>query len=109
MDCGSDSNVAGSSNTHQTKGDVVLDRFQPVFVLSARTVKRMKRLETLIMKGAIIHQCIDCGYQTGNKYCLVQHSRTHAAEKPFSCDLCHKKFSWHTSLVQHDRLPLVIL
>ena len=93
---------AGSSGVGLTKGDdVTLEMFCPVFVFTLQKVKRLQRLEKLRLKGATIHDCEHCDYQTGRKGDLHQHTKTHTGEKPYGCRLCALRFSQKSSVTQH--------
>ena len=76
-------------------------------VVSNRTVRELKRVEPR-------HQCLDCGYVASYKSQLVDHSRSHSGDRPFSCELCDQKFShkghvhvahiiYHQLSLQRDR------
>ena len=37
------------------------------------------------------YQCTFCGKKFGQKVNLKNHERIHTGERPFECDICHKK------------------
>ena len=81
--------------------DSLLEKFLPVFVFSARTVKQMKKLESQRLQSHTAHKCSQCDYQARSTAILVVHIRTHTGEKPFQCKLCQNKFSQKSSLTRH--------
>ena len=72
---------AGSSGLGQEENVITLEMFCPVFVLTVRKIKRIRRVAALRSHGVVIHQCESCDYETESKQRLVQHVRTHTGEK----------------------------
>ena len=83
----------GKSSVIQSEGGEMLENFQPVFIVSARNVKRMIQLNNLI--------CSQCDFQGISRSHLLLHTRKHTGEKPFQCELCQKKFSRKSTLKTH--------
>lgn len=47
--------------------------------------------------------CDQCGREFAHYSSLTRHKRaTHSGKRPFSCDICHRKFSIKQYLVQHE-------
>lgn len=54
---------------------------------------------------AKIYQCDfpGCGYISNRNYTIQQHKKTtHSNERPFKCQICHRRFKRKQSLTQHE-------
>ena len=96
---------AGSSRGTASDAEL-LKRFQPVFVLSVKEVKRLKRKEKDALRRERniregVHSCALCPYKGGSRSELTTHHRTHTGEKSYQCDQCQFSASQKCALDKH--------
>ncbi len=48
-------------------------------------------------------KCDQCSFQTAHKRSLTRHKLIHNQDKPYLCNICHKKFSSINVLEQHSK------
>eukprot|EP01083_Nonionella_stella_P246573 855869_1 len=49
------------------------------------------------------HQCDQCEYSTPDSKRLKKHKQIHSGEKPFECNVCHKRFRLWTYVLTHKQ------
>ncbi|KAA3674951.1 uncharacterized protein DEA37_0006962, partial [Paragonimus westermani] len=49
-------------------------------------------------------QCGDCGKRFSRPWLRDIHHRTHTGEKPYTCEICHRRFADRSNMRAHQRV-----
>lgn len=92
------------SHNKPYKCKVCNDRFINIKALSGHASAHVKLQGVRPLRYKCPH-CPRTFYHSGH---LADHTRTHTGERPFSCDVCKKSFTRHSTLLAHNRMQHAI-
>ena len=74
--------------------------------------KRVSRTATMLSHirtrhNRVMYRCGKCRLTFHEKRLLIDHQQTHTVEKPFACNICHRRFQTIPNLRNHERYAIL--